>query len=431
MFDTAVKNGLIITENGVLQADIGIIGGKISAVARHGKIGGAKSEIDASGKYVFPGVIDAHVHFNDPGFPEREDMRSGTSAAAAGGVTTVIDMPLSGNPAVTSAETLELKKACAKERAIVDYSLWGGLVNDNVSEMKAMSDAGACAFKAFTCFAGDDFPYATPDVLYRGMVEAAKYGLLIGVHCEDEALTSVFEKRARSKPNPNIDDFLFAHSPLTEHIATGMVLEMALATSARVHICHASMPSIVEKVISARLRGAKVTVETCPHYLIFTTDDLKRLGAVLKCTPPVRSMDDAEGMWEMVINGGVDMIGSDHSPSTTAQKSGDFWRAWGGTNGVQTMLSFLFSEGVLKRGMPVERLCSLICANPAKIFGLPQKGRIDVGYNADIAILDPNEQWQITPDNLLYKNKHTPYMGMVLTGRVKTTIVRGKTIFAR
>jgi len=345
-------------------------------------------------------------------------------------VTTVIDMPLSGNPAVVSVKALEMKKEAGRTRARVDYALWGGLVDDNVSEMEAMSKAGAIAFKAFTCFAGEDFPYANPEVLYRGMKEAAKLGLLVGVHCEEQFLTSRGEAEAEKKGT--VRAFLDAHSPLAERLATLTTLEIAKETGARVHICHATLPEVVDAVRKARADGVKATVETCPHYLLFTEEDLERLGPVLKCTPPVRSRDAVEGMWRRVFDGSVDMIGSDHSPSTLAQKDpgGGFSRAWGGVQGVQTMLPALFSEGVKKRGLPIERLVSLISTEPSRIFGLyPRKGELLVGSDADVTIFDPKARWTLSPEDLLHKNPHSPYLGTCFQGKVVMTISRGRVVF--
>ena len=433
MFDLIVKNGLVVLPTGTQKVDIAVFGGKIVVIGVAGSLNEAKKIVDAEGKYVLPGVVDGHVHFNDPGLTEREDFLTGTSAAAAGGVTTVIEMPLSGNPTVTSVETLNLKKSAAREKAVVDYALWSGLVTDNTSQMELIQSAGAIAFKAFTCFAGDDFPYATSATLYKGMMEAARINALIGVHCEDHDLVEAFEAEARRLGKTSVRDFLDCHSPVTELVATNMVLELAKETGARVHICHASLPEVVALVTEARNSGARVSVETCPHYLLLTEEALEKQQGFLKCTPPVRTLMDLEGLWDLVFSGEIDMIGSDHSPSTLAQKqpaSGNFWDAWGGTNGVQTMLPALYSEGVLKRGLPIEQLMRLISTNPAMIFGLyPQKGSIQLGSDADFVIFDPEKEWRVTPDLLFYKNKHTPYMGMTLTGCVEKTFVRGNLVY--
>ncbi|MDR1874609.1 MAG: allantoinase AllB [Synergistaceae bacterium] len=443
-FDLVISGGRLVVPGGIIEADVGISGGVVSAVSSPASCDfrGAP-EVDARGKYVLPGVVDAHVHFNDPGFPDREDMASGTAAAAAGGVTTVIDMPLSGRPAVVSVEALELKKKAAASRARVDYALWGGLVDDNVNEMEAMSRAGAVAFKAFTCFAGDDFPQATPDVLLRGMKEARRLGLLLGVHCEDQALTSKGEARAlqnlelgnlelKNTDKAAVRAFLDAHSPLAERLATQMVLEMAGETGASVHICHATLPEVVDAVARSRAEGVHATVETCPHYLLFSEEDLERTGPVLKCAPPVRGREAVEGMWKRVFDGAVDVIGSDHSPSTLSQKNstGNFMEAWGGIQGVQTLLPVLFTEGVKKRGLPLEKLVRLISAEPARLFGLyPRKGALQVGSDADLTIFDPEAQWTVKPEDLLYRNRHTPYMGMRLQGRVEMTLSRGRVVY--
>lgn len=433
MYDLVVKNGLAALPTGLRRMDIAIRDGKFAAMGPDMDIE-AKTIVGAEGKYVLPGVVDAHVHFNDPGYPDREDMLSGTSAAAAGGATTIFDMPLSGNPTVTSAGTLALKKDAAKNKAVVDYALWAGLVDDNTSQMEDIQEAGAIAFKAFTCFAGDDFPYATSATLYRGMLNAFQTDSIIGVHCEDQNLVASFEKEARMRGDYTIRAFLDAHAPITEIAATGMVLELAKETGARVHICHASLPEIVNMVKEARNKGARVTVETCPHYLLFTEEDQEQQRGFLKCTPPVRTEMDSAQLWDMLFDGSIDMISSDHSPSTIAQKtpeSGNFFEAWGGTHGVQTMLSVMYTEGVLKRGIPMEHLVRLLSTNPAMVFGLyPQKGVIRPESDADFVIFDPGEEWTVSADTLIHKNKHSPYMDMKLTGRVKHTYVRGKQVYA-
>ena len=434
MFDLVLKNCRAVTPDGVREADVCVSGGKIAEIRPCGSAE-AETVVDIGGMYLFPGVVDAHVHFNDPGLPEREDMRSGTYAAAAGGTTTVIDMPLSGDPTVISPGALEQKKRAAAEKAVVDYALWGGLVDGNAGAMEAMCRGGAVAFKAFTCFAGDDFPYVEREPLRRGMEEAARLGALVGVHCEDEEITSKLEAEARAEGRTGVADFLAAHPPVSEEKAVDMVLEEAERTGASVHICHATLPGVVRKVSEAKRRGVKATVETCPQYLLFTCKDLERLRGVLKCTPPVRTRDDAEELWKLLEAGEIDLVCSDHSPSTVAQKnpaSGSIWDAWGGVNGVQTLLPLMFHQAVVKRGMPPEKLAKLTAENPAKIFGLwPHKGAIAAGADADFAVLDPEAVWEVTPEILFYKNKHTPYMGMTIQGKVLKTFVRGVCVYDR
>ncbi|MDO4559729.1 MAG: allantoinase AllB [bacterium] len=433
MFDLILKNGMAVTPQGVILADVCVKDEKVADIIPCGKCVAAAHVVDIGRKYLFPGVVDPHVHFNDPGLPEREDLRSGTMSAAAGGVTTVIDMPLSGNPTITSSGAFEQKKNAVIERAIVDCALWGGLINDNTENMAEMAASGACAFKAFTCYAGDDFPYVTRDVLLKGMQKAAEYDLLIGVHCEDEEAVGMLERDAKVSGRNGVKDFLKAHPPLSEERAVEMVLEAAEISGARAHICHASIPNVVEKVSAARRRGVKVTVETCPHYLIFTEDDLEKQQGILKCTPPVRKQEDVEGMWNMLLSGKIDILGSDHSPSTMSQKissSSNFWDIWGGINGVQTLLPLLFYHGVVKRGLRVEDLVQLTSTKAAQIFGLwPQKGAIEIGCDADFAVFDPAEKWVVSQEKLFYKNKHTPYLGMEIIGKVVMTFVRGKCVF--
>lgn len=431
MLDLLVSGGTAVLPQGPARADVGVADGRIAAVGDLSAFP-ARQTIDVSGLLVLPALVDGHVHFNDPGLTEREDFYTGSCAAAAGGVGSVVEMPLSGNPTVTSVETLEAKKTQAAAKSVVDYGLWGGLVNDNVSQMEAMSQNGALCFKAFTCFAGNDFPYANHDVLWRGLVEAGRIGALVGVHCEDEELTSVREKRARAEGRLTVRSFLEAHAPETEELAVAGLLVMARRAGARVHVCHATLAEVVDMVTEAR-KYQPATVETCPHYLVFNESDLERLGGELKCTPAIRTAADVERLWDRVLSGKVDMICSDHSPSTIPQKnplSGCFWDAWGGTEGVQTTLSVLYGEGVVKRGMSLTQLTELLCSGPAKVFGLfPQKGQLALGSDGDLTLFDPNARWTVTPEALFYKNRHSPYMGMELCGKVKTTIVRGTVVY--
>lgn len=432
MLDLVIRQGNLVLPTGVVQGDLGISGGIITAMGNLPRRA-ANEEIDATGSFVFPAAVDAHIHFNDPGLPDREDFYTGTLAAAAGGTGTVIDMPLSGKPTVTDDQSLEMKKSAAASKAVVDYALWGGLVSDNVNQLDAMAEGGAIAFKAFTCDAGHNFAKATPDVLYRGMVEAKRLNLPVGVHCEDQALIEVFKAQAQQEQLNGVPAFLRSHCSLVEEAAVEMMLRLARNTGARTHLCHATLPSVVDMVQAARSEAA-VTVETCPHYLLFTAEDLEQQQGILKCTPPLRSSNDREELWKRVLQGHIDMISSDHSPSTVAQKrppDGSFSDAWGGVAGVQTFFSSMYSEGVCRRGMSPELLSRLVSTNPARIFGLyPHKGELKIGSDADCIIYDPRQSWRVSEETLYYKNKHSPLMGMELQGAVIQTLVRGTVVYA-
>src|SRR5919201_1985349 len=351
--DLIVRGGLLVLDDDLRRADLVVDVGKIATIMDPGdRSYSADNEIDVRGKHVLPGLVDAHVHFNDPGHAEREGYVTGTRAAAAGGVTTVIDMPLSCTPATTSLAALELKRAVAAEAAIVDYGHWGGLVTDNVEAMAALHEAGVLGFKAFMAETGvADYPRATDGVLLAGLHEAARLGTVVLVHAENEEIAQYYTTRL---------------------LAQGRRDPLAWAEG---------RPPVVE------IEGIH-----CPQYLALCDEDLARIGVEAKCGPPLRSRATMEALWERVLAGRVDSIASDHSPSVTEDKTRyahDVWAAWGGVPGLQTMLPVLLTEGVRRRGMPLPLLSRLTSTNPARQFGLyPRKGSLQPGADADLAIVD-------------------------------------------
>lgn len=433
MADLLIRNALVVNETDTFEADITVNDGIITGVGAVGTGGKAGREIDGTGLVVLPGCIDLHVHFNDPGFTYREDFATGTRAAAAGGMTMVVDMPLAGKPTVTDEEAVLAKKNAVASKAYIDYGLWGGLVDNNLGRLSSMLGAGVMGFKAFMADAGPEFPFVQSDVLLEGMKKAEELGALVALHCEDDLLVKHLEKIEQSQGAGDVSSYLRSRPLYTETLAVNVAVKLAVETGARLHICHASLAESVDLVTAAKAKGNGITVETCPHYLVLTEDDFRFLGPVAKCSPPLRSRKEVEALWERVLDGSIDAIGSDHSPSTCEEKEagrGNIWQAWGGINGVQSMLPLLLEQGVRKRGLSLNRLVQLVSANPARILGIyPRKGVIRVGAHADFTIIDPDGDWEITKETLLYKNKHTPYLGRKGKGRVVQTIVRGKTVY--
>ncbi len=433
-YDLWISDALIVEEHGVWRGNIGVRGGRIAALTAEAPDRPVSEAIDAGGRPVLPGLIDVHVHFNEPGRAEWEGFATGSMAAAAGGVTTVIDMPLNCAPAVVDGATLRAKIAALEGRSLVDYALWGGLVEDNTARLPEQDDAGAVAYKAFMSSSGiDDFASVSDGVLLAGLEHAARSGRLVAVHAESDALTGYLGAQLRGQRRTDRRAWLESRPPLAEIEAISRALLLARHAGARLHIVHVSTPEGVDLIRQARAAGQPVTCETCPHYLALDEDDFAAIGPVAKCAPPLRPRAAVEALWQRVLAGEVDLIASDHSPCPTADKergSEDIWAAWGGISGVQTMLPLLLHEGVHQRGMSLPLVARLTSANPARIFGLgPSKGSLRPGADADCVILEPDAEWEVTPELLYARHSHSPFLGRRLRGRVRTTLVRGRVVY--
>ena len=429
MFDLVLENVRLVLEDATRDCVIGVKDGDVARIAEPGTHLEGEQVLDCAGKLVLPGFIDLHVHFNEPGLTRREDYFTGSSSAAAGGVTLFADMPLSNEPYTLSETDVRDKFARAAKNSVVDYAVWAGLVENNTGQMAPMAEAGAYGFKMFTCDAGDGFPMPAPETMRQGFIEARKLGTFVGVHCEDQ---TVMDRIAAEKhgEEDEISRFLAVHCPEAEIEATKHVISLSEETGGHLHVCHASLPEVVDLVSEAKGRCVPVTVETCPQYLLSTTDDLRRIGGRLKCTPPVRSADDVEGMWQRIEAGYIDFIGTDHSPAETFEKEREsFDQCWGGINGVQFLFPLLHTEGVVRRGLSPELLVRLYSAAPARFIGqYPRKGTLAEGSEATFVIFDPKAQWTIRAEDLLTKHRQTPYAGMPCVGRVEQTWLRGEPV---
>lgn len=426
MIDTIVRGGTLVRPDGRVKADILMSEGRIAEIAPDLKH--AAHEIDATGLHVFPGVIDVHLHFNEPGRTAWEGAETGSSALAAGGGTLFFDMPLNSTPCTITADAVDAKRAALEASSVTDFGLWGGLVPGSVGQMSAMAERGVVGFKAFMCDSGlAEFAYSDDRTLRDGMREAARLGLPVAVHAESEEMTRTL---ASSMTGSTAQDFLASRPVAAEVHAIARAVDLAGETGAKLHIVHVSTGSGVAKAVEGRARGVDVSIETCPHYLFFTDEDLDAIGVAVKCAPPLRHRSEQGLLWEAVLEGGVDIIASDHSPSEPSLKiAGDFRASWGGVAGVQSTLAVLLERGLDGRRIRFERISALLAAHPAARFRIPSKGALVTGNDADLLLLDPSRSYTLDPAQLLQRHKMSPYIGFEFSGMVVRTIRRGETIF--
>lgn len=426
--DLVIRGGTVILPTGRRDADIAVTNGTISAIGS--EVGDGAETIDARGLVVLPGVVDPHVHFNEPGRESWEGWDAGTRGAARGGVTTVLEMPLNAHPPTTTPAAFDAKLRVASQKALVDFGLWGGLVPDNLQELDALHQCGVVGFKAFMSHSGiDDFQRVTDGVLAIGLKVTARLGALVGVHAESQELLDRFAAEA--------DPLSWCHSrppeAEVEAIQRLLVCMRGAGKGVRAHVVHVSCAEGLAAVDAARSKGVAITAETCPHYLAFDERDFERIGPALKCAPPIRASATREALWEALLAGLVDFIGSDHSPCPAAAKQkgdDDIRLAWGGIAGIQATLPVLMTEGVHRRGLSLERLAHLTATAPAQAFGLyPRKGAVVVGADADVALVDPEHEWTLEPAELETRSGVSAYLGRRFQGRVVRTIVRGRTVF--
>jgi allantoinase len=429
--DLIIRGGTVVTHESERIADIGIADGKIVQLDQ--SISDSAREVfDASGLHIFPGLIDSHVHFNDPGRAHWEGIETGSHALAAGGGTMFFDMPLNSSPPTLDGASFDLKRVVAEKTSLTDFALWGGLTPGNLDKLEELAERGVVGFKAFMCNSGiEDFAHADDSTLREGMKRAAKLGELVAVHAEDEELTNEFTKQALAENRISIRDYLDSRPTRAELVAISRAIGMASETGCALHIVHVSTADGVALISEDRTLGVNVTCETCPHYLTLTRHDMERIGAVAKCAPPLRSAQQQMELWRRVLGGDVITIGSDHSPSPPEMKmDSDFFKVWGGISGVQHTLPLLLTEGHEKRGLPLTQIAKLTSFNVAERFKLPKtKGRIAIAADADLALVDLRAKFTVRSEDLFYRHKQSPYVGRTLTGRVVRTILRGQTIF--
>jgi allantoinase len=430
-WDCVIRGAQVLSPEGLRPLELGIAEGMIAAIAPS-LPGTARDEVEASGCLLVPGMIDAHVHFNEPGRTEWEGFETGSAAAAAGGVTTVFDMPLNSTPATVTVEAFDLKRRRSEQNSRIRTRLWGGLVPGNLDQLAPLAERGVVGFKAFMSNSGiEEFSRSDTATLRAGMrIIAGLPGMCLAVHAEDEALTAHLGEQARRAGRTDPRGFAESRPIEAELRAIREVLDLAGETGCPLHVVHVSCAEGMALIQAAKRAGVDVTVETCPHYLLLTIEDLERLGSLLKCAPPLRDAATQAALWSCVGRGEVDTIGSDHSPCPASMKSGrPFGEAWGGISGVQHSLPLIYSAG-LSRGMDPVRLAAMLSATPACRFHLdPGFGQIRIGAPADLCLLCPGRGAVIRREELLDRHRHSPYVDRGLDWVVRRTWVGGVPVF--
>ena len=429
--DLVVTSERIITPDGERPGAVVVSDGRIAAVLPPGAAPAAHETLAAGSWAVLPGVVDTHVHLNEPGRTAWEGFATGTRAAAAGGVTTVIDMPLNSVPVTTNVAALRQKAAAAHGVALVDYGFWGGVIPGNSADIAPLLDAGALGFKAFLVPSGiDEFPMTTPADLARAMQRIAQHDGVLLVHAEAPEVIDQ-ATRGRTGDPRRYRTWLASRPVAAELAAIDRVLELSARTGCRLHIVHLACVDGIARIAAARASGVRVTVETCPHYLAFAAEDVPDGATAFKCAPPIRERGHRDGLWQGLEHGDIDLVASDHSPSPPALKqldNGDFMAAWGGIASLELALSAVWTRA-RERGRTLADICRWMSRHPALLAGLSRKGRLAPGCDADLVVFDPDARWTVDAPSLRQRHPVTPYAGLALRGRVLRTLVRGMCVY--
>jgi allantoinase len=433
---TIVRSRRVVTSSGIRPTEIHVSDGRIREVRQpgSGKVAPAGVNLhDAGDALVFPGFVDTHVHVNEPGRTEWEGFAFATDAAAAAGITTIVDMPLNCSPVTCSVDALNEKRAAAQGQLRVDCGFWGGVVPGNVDQLGSLAAAGVLGFKCFLVDSGlDEFPPVGESELRPAMRELARLGLPLLAHAEspDPIAAAAWDLPAISRAYA---DWLASRPPAAETEAVGLLIRLAAETGCAVHVVHVSAHECLPLIAAAKRSGLPVTAETCPHYLVLSPADVAEGATLFKCAPPIRAAANRERLWTGLETGVLDLVVSDHSPCPPAARApdtGDFFAAWGGIASLELGPSVVWT-GAHRRGIRPERLAGWMSAAPARLAGLEgRKGRIAPGFDADLVIFDPDAEFVVEAAGLRDRNRQTPYEGRALRGVVRRTWVRGRLVFA-
>lgn len=430
--DLVVTGARVVTPEGVRPGAVVVRDGLISEIAPVADAPEAVQRVEAGDAWVLPGVVDTHVHINEPGRTEWEGWATASRAAAAGGVTTLVDMPLNSIPATTTVPALQAKAGAAAGQSLVDYGFWGGVVPGNQADLLPLLEAGALGFKCFLVPSGvDEFAHVGERDLRPALEILAKHDALLLAHCELPGPIDRATAAVRGDPRRHAT-WLATRPPQAELEAIALLLRLAGQTRARVHIVHLSCVEGLGLVAAARAAGTRVTVETCPHYLTFCDEEIADGATAWKCAPPIRERDNRERLWAGLTAGAIDLVATDHSPAPPALKSlesGNFLTAWGGVASLEVSLAAVWT-GAQTRGATLADVVRWVCEGPARLARLDRKGRIAPGCDADLVLFDPDASFTVDAARLHQRHKATPYAGMTLQGVVRQTFVRGECVYA-
>ena len=427
---TVFRSRRAVLPEGERPADIVVRDGRITDVLPHGTA--VEGEVtDLADLVLLPGLVDTHVHVNEPGRTDWEGFASATRAAAAGGVTTIVDMPLNSIPPTTTVFGLEAKRKATEGQLFVDTGLWGGAIPGNTADLAPLHAAGVFGFKSFLAPSGvDEFPHLTRGQLEEALTELARLDALAIIHAEDPAVLGAAPQRT----GPHYADFLASRPDDAESTAVAGLLEIAGRTGARIHILHVSSAAVLPLLRRARAEGIRVTAETCPHYLTLAAEEVPEGDTAFKCCPPIRDESNRELLWQALADGEFAAVVSDHSPSTPDLKhlpryggNGDFAAAWGGIASLQLGLAAIWTEA-RRRGFQLTDVVRWMSSGPAALAGLCTKGAIAPGRDADMVAFDPDAAFTVDPEGLHHRNPVTPYAGRTLTGAVRATWLRGRPV---
>jgi len=425
--DLVVKNAQLLLDSGLVRGGIGVTDGIISVIGTDEHLPDAETIIDADGKIVMPGLIDAHVHFDDPSMQSHETFSSGSRAAAGGGVTTVIDMPLTNQVDTERAVNEKIERGDAN--SVIDFSFYGGMMNaQNIGIIPSFVEQGITAFKAFTC----EPYYANAGVITKCLSEVSEYGAQLTIHSEDQGILDEFKEEMENDWDAPISHSL-ARPNIAEQLAIRQNIAIAESTKGHLHIAHVTTREGLTEIERGKLRGVTVTTEVCPHHLVFYRDDMNRLGPKSKMNPPLRAKEDRAALWSGLLRGAINITVSDHAPCPIEKKEAgkdDIREAWSGVDGTQMILRVLLSEGINKGRISFTRLLQVSSQNPAKIFGIyPKKGSLQIGSDADFVLVNPTKEEKITSEMMFSKCEWTLYEGLSMTGVPEMTFVRGVQVY--
>jgi len=424
----------IVTPDGIRSGAVLVRGGKILGVVPSREVPGNAEVHNFADSAILPGLVDSHVHINDPGRSEWEGFETATRAAAAGGYTTLVDMPLNCLPPTTTVAALAAKRAAAESRCWVDWSAWGGIVGDNQADINGLAVAGVPGYKSFLIHPGiDGFTMVTEDELRAALPQVARTGLPLLVHAEIPGPVDAATDRLQDADWRRYSTYLQSRPDEAELAAVRLLLSLCREYKFRLHIVHLSTSMALAELKAARDGGLPVTVETCPHYLYFCAEEIPDGATLLKCAPPIRTRDNRENLWRGLKDGIIDLVVTDHSPCPPSMKrldEGNFESAWGGISSLSLALPVMWT-GASQRGFALSDVARWMCEQPSRLAGCgAYKGRIAAGYDADFAILDTEAEFVVTEDRLHYRHLISPYLGAKLRGVIKATYLRGQPVFS-